>query len=314
MKISNKLGLGTMGMNFENKESSIQTIHKALEEGITIFNTGDFYQRGQSQIVLGEALKGVPRDNYFISLKFGVSFTKDGAFLDVNPKNIKGKLLDSLEKMGLDFVDLYQPARQDTEIPVEDIVREIKTLIDEGYVKHIGLSEVDADTLRRAHKVYPIHSVEVEYSLLNREIENELIQTAKELGVNVVIYGAVGHGILTNKIFDESTNNPMMNRGILSIENKESNFKQLYKFSEISGNLNLSMSELAIAWTQAKYDNIITLIGTTKFNHLVSSIKAINTNLENDTVELIESVISNNSIYGIRKRKWIFTNGVGRME
>lgn len=313
MEINNKLGLGTMGMSFANKESSIQTIHKALENGITIFNTGDFYQRGESQIVLGEALKGVPRGNFFVSLKFGVTFTMQGAFLDVKPQNIKGHLLDSLEKMGLDYVDLYQPARQDTEIPVEDIVKEIKSLIDEGYVKHIGLSEVDAKTLRRAHKIHPIHSVEVEYSLLNREIEQELIQTAKELGVNVVVYGAVGHGILTDKIFKDSMNNPMLSRGILSSENKENNIIILNKFNEIAKSLNLSMSELALAWTQSKYDNIISLIGTTNPNHLESSIKAIKTNLDKETIKSIENTISASNLTGLTKRKWIFSNGIGKM-
>lgn len=308
-----KLGLGTMGMNLQNIDSSIKTIHKALDEGITIFNTGDFYQNGESQIVLGKALKNIPRDKYFVSLKFGVSFTRMGTFLDVNPKNIKTKLLDSLKKLNMEYVDLYQPARQDTEIPVEDIVREIKKLIDEGYVKHIGLSEVDAETLRRAHKIYPIHSVEVEYSLLNREIEKELIQTAKSLGVNVVVYGAVGHGILTNKVFDNNGSNPMMSRGILSGENKENNLKVLNNFNDIAKTLNLSMSELAFAWTQAKYDNIISLIGTTKPEHLESSIKAIKTKLSNEVITNIENILSNKTLKGIIKRKWIFTNGIGKL-
>lgn len=309
--IREKLGLGTMGMNFDNKESSLETIKKALDSGIYYFNTGDFYQRGQSQVVLGEGLRGVERDKVFVSLKFGVTFTSQGTFLDVNPKNIRKKLFDSLEKMGLDYVDLYQPARQDTEIPVEDIVREIKKLIDEGYVKNIGLSEVDSETLRRAHKVYPIHSVEVEYSLLNREIEKDLIKTAKELGVNVVVYGAVGHGILTDKVFDGASNNPMMSRGILSNEYRESNLSVLNKFKMISEELNLSMSELALSWTQAKYDNIISLIGTTKASHLESSIKAINTSLSLENIQLIENTLSSKTIKGIVMRKWVFKNGVG---
>lgn len=309
----NKLGLGTMGMNFENKEQSIQTIHKALENGITVFNTGDFYQRGQSQVVLGEALKGIDREKVFVSLKFGVTFTPQGAFLDVNPKNIKGKLLNSLEKMGLDYVDLYQSARQDTEIPVEEVVGEIKRLVDEGYVRHIGLSEVDAETLRRACKVHPIHSVEVEYSLLNREIEQELIATAKELGVTVVVYGAVGHGILTDKIFDQSNlNNPMLSRGVLCEEYREENLAKLKEFGKIASALGLSMSELALAWTQSKYDNVLSLIGTTKPDHLQSSVKAINTTLSAETVSLIENVLSAETIRGITRRKWVFTNGVGR--
>lgn len=310
----NKLGLGTMGMNFENKVQSIQTIHKALENGITVFNTGDFYQRGQSQVVLGEALKGIEREKFFVSLKFGVTFTPQGAFLDVNPKNIRGKLLNSLEKMGLDYVDLYQPARQDTEIPVEEVVGEIKRLVDEGYVKHIGLSEVDAETLRRACKVHPIHSVEVEYSLLNREIEQKLIATAKELGVTVVVYGAVGHGILTDKIFDQSNlNNPMLSRGILREEYRDENLAKLREFSKIASSLDLSISELALAWTQSKYDNVLSLIGTTKPDHLQSSVKAINTKLSAETVSLIENVLSAETIRGITQRKWVFTNGVGKL-
>lgn len=308
-----KLGLGTMGMNFNNKDTSIATIHKALENGIVYFNTGDFYQNGESQIVLGEALKGVPREKYFISLKFGVCFTPQGVFLDVKPKNIKNKLLDSLTKMGLNYVDLYQPARQDTEIPIEDIIVEIKKLIDEGYVKNIGLSEVDAQTLRKAHQIHPIHSVEVEYSLLVRDIEKELIKTAEELGVNVVVYGAVGHGILTTKIFTNNLNNPMLANGILSSENKENNLTLLKKFNQIAHDLNLSMSELSLAWTQSKYSNIISLIGTTKPDHLICSINAINTKLSKETINSIETLISSNTIYGIRKRKWIFTNGIGKL-
>lgn len=310
----NKLGLGTMGMNFENKVQSIQTIHKALENGITVFNTGDFYQRGQSQVVLGEAIRGIEREKLFVSLKFGVTFTMQGTFLDVNPKNIRGKLLNSLKKMGLDYVDLYQPARQDTEIPVEEVVGEIKRLIDEGYVKHIGLSEVDAETLRRACKIHPIHSVEVEYSLLNREIEQELIATAKELGVTVVVYGAVGHGILTDKIFDQSNlNNPMLSRGILCEEYRDENLAKLKEFGKIASDLGLSMSELALAWTQSKYDNVLSLIGTTKPDHLQSSVKAINTKLSAETVSLIENVLSAETIRGITQRKWVFTNGVGKL-
>lgn len=313
MEIKDKLGLGTMGMSFANRDSSIKTIHKALQSGINVFNTGDFYHNGESQIVLGEALKNIPREEFFISLKFGVSFTPQGAFLDVKPQNIKRHLLDSLDKMGLDYVDLYQPARQDTAIPVEDVVREIKSLIDEGYVKHIGLSEVDADTLRRAHKIHPIHSVEVEYSLLDRKIEKDLIQTAKELGVNVVVYGTVGHGILTEKIFNSSLNNPMLSRGVLAPENRQNNLDLLQQFNNIAKSLNLSMNQLALAWTQSKYDNILSLIGTTNPEHLESSIKAIQTKLSPNIVDLIEKTITPNSLKGVSGRNWVFTNGVGKI-
>lgn len=313
MKGIGKLALGTMGMNFTNKESSIKTIHTALENGINIFNTGDFYQRGESQVVLGEALKDVPREDYFVSLKFGVTFSMNGATLDVKPENIRPQLVAALDKMGLQYVDLYQPARQDIAIPVEDVMVELVKLKEEGLIKHIGLSEVDADTLRRAHKIHPIHSVEVEYSLLNREIEKELIDAAKELGVQVVAYGAVGHGILTEKIIHGGMSNPMVTRGIMAPENMEQNLKVLKAFSEIAESKGLSMSELALAWTHAKYDNILSLIGTTKPEHFLSSMKAMEVKLEEADLSKIESTISNETIKGNVMRKWIFENGVGKM-
>lgn len=308
-----KLALGTMGMNFQNQESSARTIQTAMGHGIRIFNTGDFYQRGESQVVLGEALKGVPREEFFVSLKFGVTFGMSGATLDVRPEKIRPQLERALGKMGLSYVDLYQPARQDTTIPVEDIMEEMVKLKEEGLIKNIGLSEVDAQTLRRAHKVHPIHSVEVEYSLLNRSIEQELIPTAKELGIQVVAYGAVGHGALTEKIFADNMSNPMVSRGILSPSGREHNLEILKKFAEIARKMDISMSDLALTWTQAKYDSILSLIGTTKPEHFLSALKAIETNLDEATVTEIENLVSSDTIQGHTMRKWIFENGVGRM-
>lgn len=308
-----KLALGTMGMNLANKESSTRTIQTAIENGITIFNTGDFYQKGESQVVLGEALKQVPREEYYVSLKFGVTFALTGAKLDVRPANIRPQLTAALDAMGLSYVDLYQPARQDLTIPVEDIIEEMVKLKEEGLIRHIGLSEVDADTLKRAHKIHPIHSVEVEYSLLNREIESELIPTAKELGIQVVVYGAVGHGVLTEKVINGGSSNPMMARGILSPLNKKHNIRILSDFAEIARRRGLTMSELALAWTQAKYDNILSLIGTTNPEHFLSSLKAMNTELDEATVAEIESTVSADTIKGHTMRKWIFENGIGRI-
>lgn len=309
-----KLGLGTMGMNFENRDTSIRTIQTAMEQGIHIFNTGDFYQKGESQVVLGEALKDVPREENFVSLKFGVTFGLTGAKLDVRPENIRPQLMSALKHMGLEYVDLYQPARQDLSIPVEKVMTELVKLKEEGFIKNIGLSEVDADTLRRACRIHPVHSVEVEYSLLNRTIEDELIATAKELGVQVVVYGAVGHGILTDKIVRGGMINPMMARGILSPIHKKHNLKILNEFAEIARQKGLTVSELALAWTQAKYDVIMTLIGTTSPEHFSSSVKAMNTRLEKEDITEIEEMISSETIKGYTKRRWVFENGIGRME
>lgn len=309
-----KLALGTMGMNFGNKTDSIKTIQTAFENGIRIFNTGDFYQKGESQVVLGEALKDLPREECFVSLKFGVTFGLTGAKLDVRPENIRPQLVDALDKMGLSYVDLYQPARQDLSIPVEDIMNELVKLKEEGLIRNIGLSEVDAATLKRAHKVHPVHSVEVEYSLLNREIEKELMQTAAQLGIQVVAYGAVGHGILTDKVIHGGMSNPMAARGVLSPFNKKHNMQILESFAKIAKKQGLTMSELALAWTQAKYDHVLSLIGTTSPEHFMSSLKAVDTKLEEATVSEIESLVSADTIKGQLMRKWIFENGVGRME
>lgn len=308
-----KFALGTMGMNFNNKEGSIQTIHTAMDHGVSIFNTGDFYQKGESQVVLGEALKNFSREDYYVSLKFGVTFGFTGAKLDVRPKNIRNQLVAALGQMGLEYVDLYQPARQDAAIPVEDVMMEMVKLKEEGLIRHIGLSEVDAKTLKRANAVHPIHSIEVEYSLLNREIEKELIPTAQDLGVQVVAYGAVGHGVLTEKVLHGNANNPMLSRGILSPMNKEHNMRILGEFAEVAKKEGLSMSELAFAWTQAKYDHILSLIGTTSSEHFLSAHKAAGTKLSEETIARIEDLISPETIQGHTMRKWFFENGVGRM-
>lgn len=215
--------------------------------------------------------------------------------------------------IGMQIVLFVVSGSQDITIPVEEIMLELVKLKEEGLIKNIGLSEVDADTLRRAHKIHPVNSVEVEYSLLNREIERELIMTAKELGVQVVVYGAVGHGVLTDKVINGGMSNPMMSKGILSPFNKKHNLQILTEFAEIAQAHGLTMSELALAWTQAKYDNILSLIGTTKSEHFLSSLKAMKVKLDEATVAEIEQIVSPETIKGHTMRKWIFENGVGKL-
>ena len=230
----NRLGLGTMGMNRRNRETSIQTVRAALDAGITLFNTGEFYQGSESEMVFGEAVKGVDRDSYFLSLKFGVLPSPEGGIygLDVKPFNVKGHLAYSLRRLGLDYVDLYQPARQDTTVPVEDLVGAIADQVKAGYVKHIGLSMVDAETLRRACKVHPIHTVEMAYSLIDRSIEKELIAAAKELNVKVLAFGTVGHGLLTDRVLDAPAN--PYGRGLLSPENRDGNLALIREVKKIA--------------------------------------------------------------------------------
>lgn len=306
----NRLGLGTMGMHFGNKERSIKTIHTALDAGITLFNTGEFYNGSESEIVTGEALKGIDRDRYFLSVKFGVLPSPEGGIygLDVNPFNVKGHLTYSLRRLGLDYIDLYQPARQDTTVPVEELVGAIAEQVKAGYVKHIGLSMVDAETLRRACKVHPIHTVEMEYSLIERGIEDELIETAKELGVKVLAFGTVGHGILRDDILTAPIN-PRMTRGLLAPEHRENNLAMIRKVKEIADGKGLSLSQLALAWSLAKHDHIQSLIGTTNPNHLCDAIAALNTELSMEDIVAIEAALPASQVGGKGMRNFVFTDG-----
>lgn len=306
-----RLGLGAMGMSIRhNKEDSVETIHAALDAGITLLNTGEFYNAGESEMVVGEALKGIDRDKYFLSVKFGVLPLPGGGIygLDVKPRNIKGHLTYSLRRLGLDHVDLYQPARMDTSIPVEEVVGEIAQQVKAGYVKNIGLSMVDAETLRRACKVHPIHTVEMEYSLIERDIEKELVDTAKELGVKVLAFGVVGHGLLTDRALNAPVN-PRISRGLFAPENYEHNLKLLRQLQQIAEEKCVTISQLALAWTLAKYPHVQSLIGTTSPKHLQESIDALQISLTPEEIAAIEEALPAEQIKGRGMRKFVFTDG-----
>ncbi len=308
----NRLGLGTMGMSaVRNPENSIKTVHTALDSGITLFNTGEFYGAGESEMIVGKALKGVNRDDYFLSVKFGVLPLPGGGIygLDVNPHNVKGHLTYSLRRLGLDYVDLYQPARQDTEIPVEEVVGAIAEQVQAGYVKHIGLSMVDAQTLRRACKVHPIHTVEMEYSLIERGIEKDLISTAEDLGVKVLAFGTVGHGLLSDGALNMSSNTGIT-RGMLSPENREKNLVAVRKLKEIADEKGISLSQLSLAWSLAKYDNVQSLVGTVNPNHLREAVDATFVELSDEDIARIENTVDADKIIGRGMRNFVFKNGV----
>ncbi|HEX3545110.1 MAG TPA: aldo/keto reductase, partial [Mycobacterium sp.] len=185
------MGLGLMGMSYmygpSDREESIATIHAALDAGVTLLDTGDFYGMGHNEMLLGEALRGRDREQVQISVKFGGQRGPDSSFLgfDGRPVAVKTSLAYSLQRLGTDHIDVYRPARLDPEVPIEDTVGAIAEMVKAGYVRHVGLSEVGADTIRRAHAVHPVSDLQIEYSLISRGLEGDILHACRELGIGV---------------------------------------------------------------------------------------------------------------------------------
>ena len=301
-----RLGLGCMGMHMGNKDRAVDTVHAALDMGIKLFNTGEFYCGGASEMVLGEALKGVPRDKYFVSVKFGMLPKPEGGLygIDVNPWHVKARLTYSLHHLGLDYIDLYQPARLDESVPLEDLLSALRELQEAGYIRHIGLSEVSADTLRKAQSICPIHTVEVQYSLASRSIEKELIPTAKELGVKVLGFGALAHGLISERILNDD-------KALLrfSPDNLAEIRNPIAALKTIADEKGVSVSNLALLWTMAKYPGVSSLIGTTNPDHLRESVEALRLTLTKEDIARIEAAFPEDALQGFSMRTMRFVDG-----
>jgi len=285
-----RVGLGCMRMSAplpSNRKNSIKTIHTALDAGINLLNIGDFYGFfGHNEKLIAEALKGRKREDAFISLKYG-SFNPLFMKMDVGPKNVKEYIKNSLHNLKLDYVDMYQPARIDMGIPVEEIIEPISELIKEGCVKHLGVSEVDEKTLRKVHAVHPIALVESEISITNNEIENTIIPTAEELGIGIVGFGILGFG----KFF------------------KKSDDPLVQVINTIASEKNASISQIAHAWILRKSKNMIPLIGTKNEQRLLDTIKCLDISFTKDEKLRIQIAMEKSSIMGRNVPKLIVTNG-----
>lgn len=310
-----RIGLGCGHMSNVNeavKNAGIAAIHAAFESGVHHLNTGDFYGAGRSEMVIAEALKGYKRDDYFISLKFGALNTLDGSLygLDVSPHHVKNYLAYSLRRLNLDYIDLYQPARIDLGIPVEETIGAIAELVQAGYVKQIGVSQVDAETLRRAHATHPISLVEVEYSLFNRSIEKEILPAARELGIGVVAFGAAAHGLLAGHWTDERI---QRSKGgyvpLFFEENIEKNVSLAKRLGEIAARKQMTLSQLAFAWILSKGEDIVPLIGTVSPAHLQEALKSLDHHLTEDEIGEIEAAIPEREIAGASFPNMQFRNG-----
>src|SRR5467141_4132995 len=251
------LGLGCMGMSGlygpADEAESIATIRVALDAGITLLDTGDFYGMGHNELLLRDALRrGIPRNSVFIQVKFGGQRDPSGAFIghDASPAAAKNSLAYTLTRLGTDYVDLYQPARLDPAVPIEDTVGAIAEMVKAGYVKHIGLSEVGSDTLRRAHAVHPIADLQIEYSLIARGIEDDILSTCRELGIGITAYGVLARGLISghwSKDRSGAQDFRMMSPRFQGA-NLDSNLALVEALRAIAADLGVSVAQVAIAW------------------------------------------------------------------
>nr|WP_242050540.1 aldo/keto reductase [Oculatella sp. FACHB-28] len=303
------IGLGCMGMSGmygpADREESIATVHAALDAGITLLDTGDFYGMGHNELLLHEALAGRRREEVFIAVKFGAMRSPDGNFIgfDGRPAAVKTSLAYTLQRLGTDYIDLYQPARLDPTVPIEETIGAIAEMVQAGYVRQIGLSEVGADTIRRAHAVHPITWLQIEYSLLSRSIEAEILPTVRELGIGVTAYGVLSRGLLSGRWSKERSQTAQDFRSHLprfSGENLDRNLTLVEALREIAQAQDATVAQVAIAWVLAQGNDIVPLIGARRRDRLQEALGALDLNLSAEQLSQIEAAIPPDAVAGDR--------------
>jgi aryl-alcohol dehydrogenase-like predicted oxidoreductase len=304
--VVSRAGLGLMGMSGiygpADDHESIATIHAALDAGITLLDTGDFYGMGHNELLLRDALRGRPRDSVFIQVKFGGQRDPSGAFIghDASPAAVKNSLAYTLTRLGTDYVDLYQPARLDPHVPIEDTVGAIAEMVAAGYVRYIGLSEMGADTIRRAHAVHPIAALQIEYSLMSRGIEAKILPTVRELGISVTAYGILSRGLLSSGTARLAPGDPRARFPRFRDQNHATNLELLAALEAIADAHGATAAQLAIAWVASRGSDIIPLIGTKRRDRLAEALAALDLTLSGDDLAAIEAAVPAGAVAGDR--------------
>jgi aryl-alcohol dehydrogenase-like predicted oxidoreductase len=298
------LALGCMGMSgmygSADDDESIATIHAAIDRGVMLLDTGDFYGCGHNEMLIGRAIKD-RRDRVMLSVKFGALRSPDGGWTgtDGRPSSVKNFAAYSLNRLGVDHIDIYRLARLDPNVTIEDTIGAIADLVKAGYVRHIGLSEVGADTIRRAHAVHPISDLQIEYSLISRSPEAEIFPVLAELGIGVTAYGVLSRGLLSGSI-PTAKNDFRAYLPRFSGDNLAQNQRLVAQLNQIAVEKGVSPSQIAIAWVLAKSKNIVPVIGARKRTQLSESLAALQVDLSSEDLTHIEAVISPSAIAGTR--------------
>jgi len=302
-----RLGLGLMGMSGiygpADEAESIATIRAGLEAGVTLLDTGDFYGMGHNELLLRDALRGVDRGSVFIQVKFGGQRDPGGAFVgyDASPNAVKNSLAYTLTRLGTDYVDLYQPARLDPRVPIEDTVGAIAELIQAGYVRYLGLSEMGADTIRRAHAVHPVSGLQIEYSLMSRAIEADILPAVRELGISVTAYGILSRGLLSSGSARAiGAGDPRARFPRFQGENLRRNLDLLAALEKIAQDKGATTAQLAFAWALAQGDDIIPLIGTKRRDRLAETLGALDLRLTPDDLASLAAAVPADQVAGDR--------------
>ena len=304
------LGLGCMGMSGvygpSDRAESIATIHAALEAGLTLIDTGDFYNMGHNELLIGEALKGVPRDSYVLSVKFNALRDAAGGWsgFDSRPAAVRNFLAYSLERLGVETIDIYRPSRLDPNVPIEETMGALKECIDKGWIRHIGLSEVGPETLRRAAAVHPVSDLQIEYALITRGIEDTILPTCRELGIGITAYGVLSRGLIGGNWKPGASAAELgpfrAHSPRFAGANAEANVALVERLGTVAAGLGLSPAQAAIAWVAAQGDDIVPVVGARTRTRLAEAVAAMQDALGADGVAAIEAAVPRDAVSGER--------------
>jgi aryl-alcohol dehydrogenase-like predicted oxidoreductase len=306
--IVSALGLGCMGMSPgiygpTDDGESLATIRAALEAGVTLIDTGDFYGMGHNEMLIREALAGA-RDRAFISVKFGALRAPDGAWggNDARPQAVKNFLSYTLRRLGTDYIDLYRPARLDPNVPIEDTIGAIADMVRAGYVRHIGLSEVGVDTIRRAHAVHKIADLQIEYSLMSRGIEAAILPTLRALGISLTAYGVLSRGLLSGRLPAAGAKGDIrvVRMPRFAAGNVDKNLALVEALRAIGATKGATPGQLAIAWVRARGDDVVPLVGARRRDQLKEALGAMDLRLDAGDLARIEAAVPTGQIAGAR--------------
>lgn len=302
------LGLGCMAMSgaygVSDRDEATATVHAALDAGITLLDTADFYGMGHNELLIAEALRSVPRDQYQLSVKFGAQLGPDTSWagFDARPCAVKAAVAYSLQRLGTEHIDIYRPARLDPAVPIEDTIGAIGELVDAGYVRRIGLSEVGSETIRRAAAVRPINDLQIEYSLVSRGVENNILNTCRKLGIGVTAYGVLARGLISGHWTKSSGGQGDFRKASprFAEDNLDRNLALVEALRSVAQELDVTVAQAAIAWVGSRGADIVPLVGARTRTRLAEALGAATLELTVDQLDRIEVAVPAAQVAGDR--------------